>query len=44
MGHYYGKKCTYNDITFDSIDEMNYYIKLINDRVDELQVILNLYC
>jgi Protein of unknown function (DUF1064). len=37
MGHYKGTKCTYNDFTFDSIDEKNYYIKLISDnRVEDL--------
>lgn len=39
MGHYKGTKCTYDEITFDSKDEMNYYIKLKGDaRVDKLQV------
>lgn len=39
MAHYRGTKCTYNNITFDSKDEMNYYIKLKGDnRVDKLQV------
>jgi hypothetical protein len=39
MAHYHGKKCTYDAITFDSIDEKKYYLKLINDvRVDDLKV------
>jgi hypothetical protein len=39
MSHYTGTKCTYNGISFDSLDERNYYIKLMNDtRVDNLQV------
>ncbi|NFH99481.1 DUF1064 domain-containing protein [Clostridium botulinum] len=37
--HYRGKKCTYNNIEFDSIPEKDYYIKLINDKgVSNLQV------
>ncbi|MBY6837837.1 DUF1064 domain-containing protein [Clostridium botulinum] len=37
--HYRGKKCTYNNIDFDSIPERDYYIKLMNDKgVSNLQV------
>ncbi len=39
MGHYRGTKCTYNEITFDSIPEKDLYIKLLNDKdVSNLQV------
>ncbi|MCS6103588.1 DUF1064 domain-containing protein [Clostridium botulinum] len=37
--HYRGKKCTYNNIEFDSIPEKDYYIKLLEDKgVSNLQV------
>ncbi|NFH69055.1 DUF1064 domain-containing protein [Clostridium botulinum] len=37
--HYRGKKCTYNNIEFDSIPERDYYIKLLEDKgVSNLQV------
>lgn len=39
MGHYRGKKCTYNEIEFDSIPEKDYYIELLNNKdVSNLQV------
>lgn len=37
--HYRGKKCTYDDITFDSIPEGEYYLKLRDDEsVIDLQI------
>lgn len=39
MSHYIGTKCIYKDLVFDSIDEKNYYVKLINDdRVSDLSI------
>ncbi len=39
MGHYRGKKCDYDGITFDSIPEGKYYLQLKNDDgVTDLQV------